>query len=248
MRVFTLVALAATILATSAVSPARAQEVVVGADMTARVEADGSPSSVSLRYRVRLGSTTDSIPLLWIGYRGTSVENVSAETGQPPVELELELAQGPSGRRSGILRLPRSGAAGPVFTFDLNYQVVQDRDGPDGSFDLILPVLMVDWTPEDSREELFTAELALPPSYAIVEMFPTVPRELRAEEGLHWHALSLPVVPSFFRLRGREGPRHFLTFGRMVDLSVVLFILALAVFGWRMMRRPAQPVSQGEGQ
>jgi hypothetical protein len=120
----------------------------------------------------------------------------------------------------------------------VTYRVRQEAAVSAGGFDLVLPVLMVDWQPEDSREELFIADVGLPSSFGVVEHFPTVPLAVRAEGGSIRHALSLPVVPSFLRMRGRDGPRPVLTFGRMVDLGIVLFLVLLTGYGWRAMRRP----------
>jgi hypothetical protein len=131
--------------------------------------------------------------------------------------------------------------------FGMIYEVVQEREESGSGFDLALPVLMVDWNPVDSREELFTADLRLPESHGVVEVFPTVPVEVQDESAASLHSLSLPVVPSFLRLRGREGPRPVLTFGRIVDLGVGLILFFLGAFGWRMMRRSAKPSGRTSG-
>lgn len=226
-----------------------AQGVVVGAAMAATVEGDALRHSVSLRFRVRLGPGAESIPLLWLGYRGTQVEGLRATTvsDRAGAGRELDIVMDPSRARFGTLLLPPTPGTDPVFAFELTYQVVQESVQSGAGFDLVLPVLMVDWDPEDSREELFTAELSLPASYGVVEMFPTVPVEVQEAEAANLHILSLPVVPSFVRLRGREGDRPFLTFGRLVDLGVGLVLFFLAAFGWRRMRRPAKPTDRTHG-
>lgn len=220
---------------------------------------------VTLRYGLHRGGV-DSIPLAGLEFFGRRVEGVTAEDGQGR-SLEVRLGPTASGGLAGAVILPAGAGdvAQARLSLVLRYRVsgpgVSTGAGtvtgtvraavtgparaasgssttPGSDFDAVIPVIRVDWPPEASREALFTARVSLPPDWSVVEVFPMVPREVAERDGERVHALSLPVVPSMVRLRGRVGDPPVLTLGRWVDLGVLSVILAAGLLGWRGLRRP----------
>lgn len=208
---------------------------VVDVRFEARIGAAGaygrSASRVRLVYRLLPAPGTDTVPLRGLAFFGNRPEELEASlAGRSPAPVALESP------RDGLLRatlpLPPDAARGDTIDLTLAYRL--DRAIPEDAreFDLVLPVLYVDWRPLGAPEDMFVASVTIPSDYSVVETFPTVPKQVTAAGGERTYDFRVQVVPSMVRFRGHVGEPPLLTFARKVDLGVVLVLMVAGGFGW----------------
>ncbi len=208
---------------------------VVDVRFEARIGAAGadgrSASRVRLLYRLLPAPGTDTVPLRGLAFFGNRPEALEASlAGRSTAPVGL------GSPRDGLLRatlpLPPDAAAGDTIDLTLAYRI--DRAIPEDAreFDLVLPVLYVDWRPLGAPEDMFVASVTIPSDYSVVETFPTVPKEVTTAGGERTYDFRVQVVPSMVRFRGHVGEPPLLTFARKVDLGVVLVLMAAGGFGW----------------
>lgn len=208
---------------------------VVDVRFEARIGAAGadglSASRVRLVYRLLPAPGSETVPLKVLAFFGNRPEELEASLdGRTPAPVALESP------RDGLLRagvpLPAGAAGGETITLTLSYRV--DRAIPEEArdFDLVLPILYVDWRPLGAPEDMFVASVTIPSDYSVVETFPTVPKQVTAAGGERTYDFRVQVVPSMVRFRGHVGEPPLLTFARKVDLGVVFVLLVAGGFGW----------------
>lgn len=239
--------------------PAQAQE-PPGEPLEVRFEADAVPATEPVRvtesYRLRLEAGVERIPLLGLHFLGARIEALEAELDGASLAFETSAvageqgastapgspgAQGGSSRRSplflGDLRLPRPIASSGEHELTLRYEVRDALRRREAAFDLVVPVLVVDWPPTTAPPDMFGARLLMPADHHITSAFPTVDRATEVRDGARAESFRLQVTPSVIRYRGTVGEPPVLTRGRLVDLGVGLFLLGLLAWGMVRWRR-----------
>jgi len=202
-----------------------AQEVESG-DLLADIDPTGA-TEVRAVYHVR-PERTEAIPLLGLEVMGARVSSLEVRFLEAGAWDAVPIRRAPSGRLEAAIPIPGTERGRPIVRIELRYRVEQASTSGDGDFDRTVPVLLVNHPPAGDRPELLTARWTLPDGYAVSESFPLVPLDPEIVDGRRSYTITLPVVPSMFRIRGRRGPRPFLTFGRLVDGTVVCVLLLLA--------------------
>lgn len=241
----------ALLLAAALATPAgslRAQEPpaegprVLGARLEATIpEAPGGgdgpagATRIEIAYRVASDTPVAEIPLRSIQFFGTRLHGVEAATEGRGARLEMDTGQGTV--VTGRLRLDRPLAAGDTLTVGLAYRLDRAIPGRSRSFDLVLPLLMVDWPPAGAPDDMLEAAVSIPASYSVLESFPTVPKEMSTSGERRRYDFRLQVIPSMVRFRGQVGEPPVLTFSRLVDLGVFALLLAAAAIGYWGLRR-----------
>lgn len=211
---------------------------VLGARLEARVpgpSSGGEATGVEIRYRVVADRTVDRIPIRGLAFFGLTPSGLRASVEGEEARSTLATDRAPV--LSGEVELPRTADAGDTLDLSLAYRLPHVIPGTGGGFDVVLPVLFVDWKPAGAPEDLLRASLELPDEYAVQEAFPTVPREITVREGVRRYEFQLQTVPSLIRFRGAAGDPPFFTFSRLVDLGVLLALGIGAAFGWRALQR-----------
>lgn len=211
---------------------------VLGARLEARVpgpSSGGEATGVEIRYRVVADRTVDRIPIRGLAFFGLTPSGLRASVEGEEARSTLATDRAPV--LSGEVELPRTADAGDTLDLSLAYRLPHVIPGTGGGFDVVLPVLFVDWKPAGAPEDLLRATLDLPDEYAVQEAFPTVPREITVREGVRRYEFQLQTVPSLVRFRGAAGDPPFFTFSRLVDLGVLLALGIGAAFGWRALQR-----------
>jgi hypothetical protein len=219
---------------------AAAAQAVLG--VQARIDVDREDvTSVALDIRLETGER-GAVPLTLFVPRGVTVEDLSAGWGEGAaavaVPLEPSRAHVLTGTvpapgaapRAEVAAAPDTSAASASGLLRLRYTVRNAEAGRE-PFDLIVPVARVDRPLSGSPEGFFTATVALSGDARLWETFP-VGRASGPD------AMSLPVLPSFVRLRGGRGDAPRLTVPRVADVGVGLAIVLLTLVGWRRARRP----------
>lgn len=206
---------------------------VGGASVFVDVTAAGE-ASVALTYRIHITPGTTSVPIRGVTFDGArpAAVRVSAESRALAAEWVRTRPPLVAGR------VPLTPGAEPG-ELSLAYELPGDGRSGSGMIDLRVPLLLVDWPPDEAREGMFSARISLPAGYTVVERFPTVPLvETSVPGGRTAVELSLPAIPSMLRLRARRGAAR-LTFAARVDVAVVLGLFALATLAWMAFRRSA---------
>lgn len=211
-------------------------ERIRGATLSVRVERD-APVRVELGYELALDPGTRELPLRGIAFRGAVPERVTARAGGAPAPVRIDATAPPL--LSGAVEIPAGSVADGTLSLALLYQISRPFMPEQDRFDLAVPIPIPDRPPVGAPERLFVAEVRLPPGFALVERFPTVPVVRRMEGEVPVYELSLPVVPSLLRVRGRSGPPPLVTFGQALDIGVIGALLILGLVGWRLVRRGA---------
>lgn len=220
--------------------PARAQQPAgepLGVDFEAEVQPADGAARATVTYDLHLDAGAERIPLLGLHFLAARIEGLEASLDGTALDLEAprEQADG-SPLFSGHLRLPEPVASAGERELILSYDVVDALRAEGGTFDLVVPVLIVDWPPTTAPPDMFSARLSLPEELSISAAFPTVPRSSEVRDGTRVESFRLQVTPSVVRFRGSVGEGPLLTLGRLVDLGVGLFLLGLVAYGtvrWR---------------
>lgn len=205
---------------------------VIDVRFEAQIGAAGlSASRVRLVYRLLPAPGSETVPLKGLAFFGNRPEELEASLdGRTPAPVALESP------RDGLLRagvpLPAGAAGGETIDLTLTYRL--DRAIPEEArdFDLVLPVLYVDWRPLGAPEDMFVASVTIPSDYSVVETFPTVPKQVTTAGGERTYDFRVQVVPSMVRFRGHVGEPPLLTFARKVDLGVVFVLMVAGGLGW----------------
>lgn len=227
--------------------------------------ADGT-ARVSLAYRLHVDAGVDRIPLLGLHFLGARIKSLEASmdgieldpesaregpesTGRvadpdlapaAPIVGDWVRSGGAGGNDSplysGHLPLPEPVRSDGERELILTYEVAGALRADGDAFDLVVPVLIVDWRPTTAPPDMFRARVSLPEAFNIAAAFPTVRRTVEAGDGTRVESFRLQVTPSVVRFRGTVGDQSFLTLGLLVDLVVGLFLLGLVAYGtvrWR---------------
>lgn len=224
---------------------------VLGARLRATVPETGpgaAPTEVEVRYRVVADAPVSTIPLKGMAFFGATPAEVRAAVGGAPAPTELEPEQEREPLLAGGVRLPGRADPGDTLELEVSYRLPAALPAGGESFDVVLPLVYVDWRPAGAPEDMLEATIVLPEAYSIQESFPTVPREITTEGGTRRYDLRLQTVPSMIRFRGHEGEPPLLTFSRAVDLGVLLLLALGGVFGWRALRRERARAEAGAGE
>lgn len=209
-----------------------------GDPLSASLRADVGPkgaASVTLTYRLRIPSGVDTVPVQTVNFLGAEVEGLAARVEGEPATLRRRTTDPRLVR--AVVDVPVPHEAGDTVRVELSYQVAKALRTDGENFDVVIPVVLVDWQPSSAPPDMFDASLLLPPEFSATKVFPTVPRETVDEGGARKLSLSLQVAPSMLRVGGVVGESVFLTRGRIVDLAVAALLaglLALGVYRWRL--------------
>ena len=220
---------------------------VMAARLDARVPAAGSDdgtTEVEIGYRVVADRTVERIPLKALAFFGVTPTDVRVTVEGEAAGSGLDPSRPPL--LSGGVRLDRPARAGDTLDLVVSYGLPAAIPATGGGFDIVLPVLFVDWKPVGAPEDFFEATVRLPAAYSVEEAFPTVPKETRVRDGTRRYDFRLQTVPSLIRFRGEEGDPPFFTFSRLVDLGVVLILVLGGAFGWRALRRERARADAGQ--
>lgn len=217
-------------------------EVMPGRVLSARLHAAvpesgtaGAPTEVELSYRLVADSAVRKVPLRGLAFFGLTPADLRASVGGAGVASELDVQRPPL--LTGTVRLPARAAPGDTLELAISYRLPTAIPAEAGDFDVVLPLIYVDWRPAGAPEGMLQATITLPAKYSIQESFPTVPRHIDTAGGFRRYDLELQTVPSMIRFRGHEGDPPLLTFSRMVDLGVILLLAVAAGLGWKALRR-----------
>lgn len=242
--------LAAGLLLVAGAGPLTAQEaaeqepeppsLVLGVELEARIGSagpgSGAPTRVRVRYRLAPATGVGMVPLKGLGFFGARPAAVGVRFGDGPTRSVA--LQNPRGDLlSATPAIPGVPAAGDTLSLLLTYELEQAISPDARAFDLVLPVIYVDWPPAGAPEDMFAARVTIPADYTVVEAFPTVPKEVTVDGDRRSYTFGVQVVPSMVRFRGHVGEAPLLTFARKVDLAVVLILLVAGGLGWRGLRR-----------
>lgn len=235
----------------------RFRSVVTPADETVRA---------TVTYRLSLDRGTERIPLIGLHFLGARVEGLEASLDGERLELEGRERAGeipvitvrdlpgtdpPDGGRdgprsvgtresalfAGDLRLPRAVEGTGEHELTLTYDVVDALRSRGNDFDLVVPVIIVDWPPTTAPPDMFRARIEMPSDFSVAAAFPTVDRVSEERDGTRLESFQLQVTPSVLRFRGSVGEAPLFTRGRLVDLGVGLFLLGLVAYGMVRWRR-----------
>lgn len=205
----------------------------------------GAMTEVSVRYRLAIDTRVREIPLRGLAFFGAAPRDVRATIGGESGPLDLDDRREPL--LTGQVDLPASRGSGDTLELELSYRLTAAIPAAGQSFDLVLPVLYVDWPPAGAPADMLQARIVLPADYSIQESFPTVPREISTRGGQRRYDLDLQTVPSMIRFRGHAGDPPLLTFSRLVDLGVVAILALAAALGWAALRRERARASREAG-
>jgi len=144
-------------------------------------------------------------------------------------QLGLALSRLDEDAIEGTVDLPP--ATGSPVRLTLRYEVSQR--GPEGRYRLPLPV--PEWPPGPDAGDTFTATVRVPAGVTMRDPFPSRAAR-RADTAGAVYSFALPAVPSrlAFDLRpDARGP----SVGLLIDVAVAVLLAALALYGWRRLRR-----------
>lgn len=206
---------------------------LLSASLRADVERRGA-AAVRVSYRLRVPPEAGSVPVEAVNFLGAEIREVSVRVDGEPAAFRRRSSD-PRLLR-GAVYLPRPSSGEDTLQVELAYRVSSALRGGRESFDLVLPVALVEWQPSSAPPGMFSAAVSMPSDFTVTKVFPTVARDIEDDGGERRLRLSLQVAPSLVRVSGVVGEAAFLTRGRIVDLAVgglLLGLLALGVYRWR---------------
>lgn len=203
--------------------------------MVVEVGRDKSVSEVKLNYNLKIEENTKEIPLTSLLISDTNIKDVRAVLDGENLEVELDDSNLPV--LTGKIILPDGLQASDDVPLQLNYLVENSMNRKGDSFVFETPVLVVKWIPATTQLDLFNVETKLPGKAYIEENFPSTPKTVERNGDVTSVAMSLQTVPAMVRLSGSIGKPVFLTYGRKVDLLVILILIVGGYFGWKALKK-----------
>lgn len=98
---------------------------------------------------------------------------------------------------------------------------------------LIVPLIFPRMDNIPSNENLFSARISIPSDYQIVNSFPTVGAEVKAEGTQIVYDVTLPVIPSMLRVEVSKNDEVSLSTIDLLDGAVLVVLAVVGVAGWR---------------
>jgi hypothetical protein len=206
---------------------ALAQGVVESAHLSAEFSAQDRTALVRIEYRLSLEAPID-VDVQVLGFADATVSEFEIDG----IGGATELVTLSGSRRSATI------PASSLLTADvvrLTYLVRNAVEDDEGALHARIPVLSVSLPPTEAVSDLFSAELSVPPDWAVSEGFPTGLRRL--EDGTY--GTTLAVVPALVSVRARADGvwRPGLPLG--LDLLAMVVLLAFGYQGWIHLRKVA---------
>lgn len=200
---------------------------LVSTRMAADLTADDGSAVIRMDYFLEGGRPGASIPVQMLGFDAATTDEMNVD-GRGPIVLWPA---------SGSLRvatvLAPATATSEGFSLSLEYRIERAVEADDGALSARLPVVVVRLpASEDGVDDRFQASILLPPSWTVTESFPS---GLRPGDGAE-QEVSLAVVPSVLRFRGRTDGKWRPGFPFLVDLFTGAFLFGFGVLGWRHLR------------
>lgn len=166
---------------------------------------------------------SESIPVNFLGFGAATVREVIVD-GSP-----LVLWPTTGSHRQAAVR-PPAAVDGDAVEIALAY-TINEAVEVEGN-ELTLRVPLVTGPPPEEGGDGFVAAVRVPAGWAMAEGFPS---GLRPNDAGVWE-VSLPVVPSVVRMRGRSDGARRVGLPLVVDVLTLSLLLAFAFFGWRHLR------------
>ncbi len=198
-------------------------------------ESNSSTVKVTLNYNLKITPDVKEVPVKGLLFSETRIKDIKAiYEGQ---ELQVTLAEKTPPNFQGVISLPAGQVLPENIALVLDYEVLNALNYKDKGFVMEAPLVIVNWKPLRSGPGVFTSETTIPGRVAIEEQFPTTPREIQFSSNRTSIKIGLQTLPSLVRLAGREGNAVFLTYGRKVDILVIVILIIGAYFGYQAIKK-----------
>ncbi len=204
---------------------------VVRVAVSARAPETGAVA-VSMTYRLRVEPGTRVIPFTGLLFAPTTVDRISARVGGEALPVRPPPTGEP--RMEGGIELPADLSAGGPVSLDLEYRVLNAVVAEGEGVRVTLPMLAVDWAPEEARPGVFQADVTLPEGMEAREIFPVTPTGGTAPGMAR---ATLQVVPAVVRVRARPEGSLALSLPGALELLVLVVVIACGMAGLRRVRR-----------
>ncbi len=206
-------------------------------DLTANIDSnlDQAVTEVELNYNLKMEADTEAIPLTGLAFADTRIKDMKASIAGLDLPVKLDQSNPPG--FSGSITLPADEVFSDEVNLILTYQVENSLTSENNSFVMEAPLLVVKWKPNRSAPGVFTAYIDVPGEVAVEELFPSTTRTVEVKNNVTSISMGLQTVPSLVRLSGRVGESVFLTYGRKVDLIVILILLISGYLGWYYLKK-----------
>jgi len=189
--------------------------------LSAKIELSSNTNTkVTLKYQL------DSLPAT-VGFRAIRfddvvISNLSFSSENRTIEHVFDQSDFPL--LTGRLRIisPKN-----IALITITY-VVQSIDSANKS----IPVVLLDLTPPQARNKVFTAEILYPSGYELQQSFPSIPwteSELRSE-------FDMQVIPSLVKAKIIPLGSAGISPTTLIDVFVMISLLGLSYIGWRRLK------------
>lgn len=211
--------------------------VVRAARLTAEVGEGGTNAEVRVEYALSgMDPAGDSVRLELLGFGPALADSVRVEgAGQVGPGGVIPLAPETGSMRAATLPPSMLAPAGGGATLAFSYRVTGAVERSGADVRIRLPVLVVDFPPEQGGGPLFHASVRLPEGWSVSGGFPSGP--VRTAGGV-WET-DLAVVPALVSLRGRSDGAWRPGLPQVLDALALLVLAAFGVVGWRHLREVA---------
>lgn len=97
---------------------------------------------------------------------------------------------------------------------------------------LQIPVIFVSVKPNESKDELFAANIFIPSAYQLSESFPTSADETDHTSTHRLYKINLQAIPSMLELKIDKEKRFYVGRTLWVDIIVILLLLGISCLIW----------------
>ncbi len=199
------------------------------------VEEGESSAHVLLEYNLKITENTKEIPLKGLLFSDTKIEDIKAQYDGFNISIHLDQSNSPG--FSGSVKLPDYITQLEEATITIEYDIANAVIDKNQRYLLEAPLVIVDWKPSKSEPGVFTSEVILPGNIYLEEKFPTTTKLVKQDNNQTTIEISLQTLPSMIRLSGKKGSPVFLTYGRKIDLIVLLILIFGAYYGYKLLRK-----------
>ena len=188
---------------------------------------DQKVARVTFTYQLEQEGGSISLPLRMIGFRKGEIQNVRVETDTGFDSVLLKAKD--HNVAVGQIELSSAQSQDSLATLVLSYELPFSNR-------MTIPILLVDTEIVAARQASFQAQIKVPNDYAIRSVFPAMRWKANQRKEGKVYQFEMQAIPAWIKFRVFEGKAPFWSLERVIDWGIILLLVGLIAFGWKLFK------------